>query len=232
MMVGSDERRYAWMDEGTTNFNETQARKDFFPGADPERDDRDSYLGAARAGLEGELMRWSDYHYPGPAYEIASYSKPATLLVTLRALLGEETFVRAYREYLHRWRYRHPKPWDFFRTFNAVSGRDLDWFWRTWYYETWMLDQAVARVTPGPTGTTIVIEDRGLAPMPVRLTITRADGTVESREIPVETWLAGATRAELVVEGPSPVVAVEIDASGRFPDADRTNNRWEATPRH
>jgi hypothetical protein len=171
-------------------------------------------------------MRWSDYHYPGPAYGIASYQKPATLLATLRALLGDETFTRAYREYLRRWRYKHPKPWDFFNSFNELSGRNLDWFWRAWYYETWMLDQAVASVSPGPQGTTIVIEDRGWAPMPARVTVRRSTGASETHEIAVETWLAGATRAEIRV-GPGPdVTEVIIDAESRFPDADRRNNRW------
>jgi len=231
MQIGSDERRYAWMDEGTTTFNENRARAEFRLGDQADAEERDNYLGAARQQLEGELMRWSDYHYPGPAYGIASYQKPATLLVTLRGLLGEETFVRAYREYLSRWRYRHPKPWDFFNTFNSVSGKNLDWFWRTWYYETWTLDQAIVSVTPGTDGTTIVVEDRGLAPMPVRLTITRTDGTTEEQEIPVDAWLKGATRAEVLVVGRLGVTAVEIDAAGVFPDVDRGNNRWVAVAR-
>jgi hypothetical protein len=229
MQIGTDERRHAWMDEGTTTFNENRAREEFRPGDTGDADERDGYLGVARAGLEGELMRWSDYHYPGEAYGIASYQKPATLLAALRGMLGEDTFARAYREYLQRWRYQHPKPWDFFRTFNSVSGRNLDWFWRTWYYETWTLDHAIASVTPGTDGTRIVVEDRGLAPMPVRLTITRTDGTTEEQEIPVETWLAGAKRAEVLVVGRLGVAAVEIDAARVFPDVDRTNNRWTAT---
>jgi Peptidase family M1 domain len=228
MLVSNDERRYGWMDEGTTTFNENQARKDFAPNTDPDGEEQQNYLGVARAGLEGEIMRWSDYHYPGEAYTTASYSKPATLLVALRAMLGEDTFVRAYRAFLSRWRYKEPKPWDFFDTFNSVSGQNLDWFWRTWYYETWTLDQAVASVTTGATGTKIVIEDRGWAPMPVRLTITRADGSVEQREIPVDVWLHGDTRTELTVEGASPVTMVEIDAERKFPDANRANNRWTA----
>lgn len=227
MLVSNDERRYGWMDEGTTTFNEDQARKDFAPDTHPDAEERDNYIGVARAGLEGEIMRRSDFHYPGPAFTTASYSKPASVLVALRAMLGEDTFVRAYRAFLHRWRYREPKPWDFFNTFNSVSGQDLDWFWRTWYYETWTLDQAVASVTSGTTGTRIVIEDRGLAPMPVFLTITRADGSVAQRVIPVDVWLRGATQTEISVPGTSPVTAVEIDADGKFPDIDRANNTWE-----
>lgn len=229
MQIGNDERRYAWMDEGTTSFNENQARKEFFPGADHDVGDRNAYLRVARQALEGEIMRWSDYHYPGPAYGTASYSKPATLLATLRALLGEDTFVRTYREYLRRWRFKHPKPWDFFNSFSAVSGQDLDWFWTTWYEHTWTLDHAVASVSSDGNYTTIVIEDRGLAPMPARVTITRENGQTEVYEVPVDTWLGGATRAEIRVAGR--VVRVEIDPAGVLPDVDRRNNVWEIEKR-
>lgn len=231
MIVGADEKRHAWMDEGSTSFNENQARKEFFPGRDHDDPDRQTYLTVARQGLEGELIRRSDYHYPGPAYGIASYSKPATLLVALRGLLGDETFVRTYRTYIRNWAFKHPRPWDFFNTFNEGAGETLDWFWRTWYYETWTLDHAVASVTTqraasrGPVETTIAIEDRGMAPMPTRVTITLESGESIDREIPVSHWLTGARRAEITIAGTPQ--RVEIDPEGVFPDVDRTNNLWE-----
>src|SRR5699024_5629828 len=145
MMVSSNERRYSWLDEGTTTFNEAQSKKDYYSDSniDFEMQDMMSYLSIAGTGFEGEVIRWSDFHYNGSAYGVASYPKPATLLVTLRGLLGEETFTKAYQTFLSRWQYKHPYPWDLFNTFEDISGRDLDWFWRSWYYETWILDQAV-----------------------------------------------------------------------------------------
>ncbi|MDZ7689879.1 MAG: M1 family aminopeptidase [Balneolaceae bacterium] len=80
------------------------------------------------------MIRWSDYHYPGPAYGVASYPKPASGLSILRAILGEETFHKAYRTFIEEWKYKHPYPWDLFNVFENVSGRDLDWFWRSFYY--------------------------------------------------------------------------------------------------
>jgi hypothetical protein len=176
------------------------------------------------------MMRWSDYHYPGPAYGTASYAKPAMLLRVLRALLGPETFDPAWRDYVRSWAFKHPKPWDFFNSFNSAAGKSLDWFWRAWYYETWTLDQAVARVSAERGGTTIVIEDRGWVPMPARVTITRENGEALKREVPVETWLGGATSAELQVPRGAPVVRVEIDPEFAFPDIDRANNVWAREP--
>lgn len=226
MIVGVDERRRAWMDEGTTTFNENQVRTEFFPGMDHDAGDLESYLATARTGSEGEMMRRTDYHYDNQARGIASYSKPATIMVTLRGLIGEEAFMRGYRKYIADWAFKHPKPMDYFNTMETAAGQDLDWFWRTWYYETWILDQAVASVTETDSGTQIVIEDRGLAPMPVRLTLTLASGDRLREEIPVDQWLRGRRTADVTVPTTSPVVRVEIDAAGVFPDADRSNNVW------
>jgi hypothetical protein len=227
MIVGNDERRTAWMDEGTTSFNTSAAEDEFYPGRRWELENYDGYLSITRTDLEGPIMTWSDFHTNGMAYGIASYAKPATALWTLHGLLGEELFLMAYRTFIRRWAYKHPKPWDLFNTFNDVTGQDLDWYWRTWYYETWTLDQAVKEVRLVDGGTKIVIEDLGLAPMPVRLTLTKADGATVKAEIPVDIWLTGVKTAETVVKTDSPVVKVEIDAEQVFPDANRGNNVWE-----
>lgn len=225
MIVATDERRYAWMDEGTTNFNENQSREDLTPEATPEIADRNAYLTVARASQEGEIMRRSDYHYPGNAYVVATYYKPSALLTTLRGLLGEEAFTRAYHEYLQRWKYRHPYPWDMWNTFEDVTGRDLDWFWHSWYFGTGVLDQAIESVTEGDGGTEIVIRAIGEVPMPTRLTIEMADGSTVAREIPVENWFGGVETNAVTVGGA--ISRVEIDAADEFPDADRENNVWE-----
>ncbi len=227
MIVSNDERRYAWMDEGTTSFSTTQAQNAFYERENHEAEDMESYLQIARVGLEGEIMRRSDFHYDGAAYGTASYPKPAVLLGALREMLGRETFQEAFQTFIRNWAYKHPQPWDLFNTFNTVSGQNLDWFWRTWYYETWTLDHAVGSVTVTGGTTTITIEDRGWAPMPARVSITLEDGQVLVREVPVETWLGGATTATIDVDGNTPVTRVEIDASAAFPDIDRENNVWE-----
>jgi len=114
-----------------------------------------------------------------------------------------------------------------FNTFSAVSGKNLDWFIRSWYYETWKLDQAVAGVKDGPNGTEITIEDKGWVPMPVLLTVTREDGSTQDLRISEDEWLAGKTSTSVTVPAGSPVVKVEIDPKYYFADKDRTNNVWQ-----
>jgi hypothetical protein len=228
MQVGSDERRYAWQDEGLTRFNQTQGMQAFFIGYQRERQAREAYLRIAGTDDEMPLMRHGDlYPYGTAAYAVASYEKMATNMLSLRALVGAETFQTAYRVYGRRWIGKHPTPFDFFNTFNSVIGRDLSWFWRTWWYETWTLDQAIGAVTRTPNGKlSVTIQDRGLAPMPVRLSITRANGQVEQRELGVEPWLRGAREQTFVLDDAGSVTSIEIDPEQSFPDIDRSNNRW------
>jgi hypothetical protein len=227
MIVSTDERRRAWMDEGTTDYNDNLATADFYPDYNGEPGEIRGYVGLARTGHEGALMRYSDRLDSPSHYGVHGYTKPGSLLISLRHLLGEETFYRAYRGYIRTWAFKLPKPWDFFNYFNASTGQDLDWFWQTWYYETWTLDQSIERVTAGSQGTEIVVRDIGDAPMPTRLTITLDNGDTLNREIPVEIWLGGARTASVTVPAGRDVTRVEIDAEGGFPDVMSKNNLWD-----
>lgn len=229
MQVGSDEKSHSWQDEGFTQFDASQGMDSLYPTAAEEQRNRRIYEFWARTGNEVDLMRHGDlYPLSSPAFGIASYMKMATILGTLRSMLGTADFMQAYRAYGHRWQYKHPQPEDFWYTVDNVTHRDLWWFWRTWFYETWTLDQAVGAVTPRGESTEITIEDRGLAPMPVLLAITRADSSVEHRTIPVDVWLGGRNRTTLTVPTGAGVTKVEIDPDSLYPDLDRSNNSWPA----
>jgi hypothetical protein len=226
MIVGTNEKRYAWMDEGSANFIEGESRMEIWPGVDHHRIEARTYLGLAAARQEEILMRHGDWYESSPGYGIASYYKPAALMVALRELLGRETWELAYRTFIAEWAYKHPTPWDFFATVERFAEEDLDWFWTSFYYQTWTLDHEVGEVTTNTAGETIVtIEDRGLALFPAQVRIRTADGQTLEREVPVEHWLAGNTSYEIAV-GQVRVTRVEIDPAGYAPDVDRSNNLW------
>jgi aminopeptidase N len=226
MTVGSDEKRYAWMDEGLTQFDQSQSMDAFFKGFDDEARNRKNYLDFAETESEVELMRHGDRYPNYPSYGVASYYKPATIMVALRGVLGPEIFHKAYTEYIRRWAFKHPSPYDFFHTFEDVSGKDLSWFWRTWFFETWKLDQAIDTVTTVGDSLDIVVENRGRAVMPVRLEVTRTNGQVERVTLPVDTWFAGARRRTVRVARQPAVKTIEIDPEKEFPDLDRSNQVW------
>lgn len=227
MILSTNERRYTWIDEGYTTFHTNEANKDRYGDDFNNTDVFGGYLQIAGTDLEGEMMRWSDFHYPGPAYGVASYPKPGSVLIALRGLIGEEAFMEAHHELIDRWKYKHPYPWDIFNTIEDVTGQDLDWFWRSWYYETWVLDQSVSEVSVAGNEAVITIEDLGNVPMPVHLEITFENGSTESQTVEVDHWLEGYRTKNLTISAESPVVKVEIDPEQLFPDSNRNNNVWE-----
>ncbi|MEJ2539057.1 MAG: M1 family metallopeptidase [Gemmatimonadota bacterium] len=227
MIVGTNEKRYAWMDEGTTTFLENQSRYEYWPGTDAHSAEREGYLALAREGGEEPLMRHGDYYSTVRAYGIASYSKPATLLVTLRNMLGEEIFLRGYRAFIRDWAWLHPAPWDFFNAFEREAGVELDWFWQSYYYETWSVDPAVASVVSDAGSTVIRIEDRGFGPVPLRVQVQFESGNVVEREVRVDPWLDGEQAVEIRLPAAAGRVnRVQLDPRQLVPDLDRDNNTW------
>ncbi|HET7230634.1 MAG TPA: M1 family metallopeptidase [Longimicrobium sp.] len=228
MVVGSDEARYAWMDEGVNSYHEDRTTSDFFPGVNAAENSRLGYLSVAGRDTEVPLMRHTDLVSPYGARTAAAYSKPAVVLAALRNVLGNSTFDRAMREYAAAWSYRHPMPWDFFNTFERVAGRDLDWFWYPWFFETGVLDQSIESVRPVSGGVEVVVRDLGQNPMPAFVAVTSSTGVITEGEVPVEEWLRGAGTRTTTVAVPTSgtVTRVEIDPRGLFPDANRANNVW------
>jgi len=226
MLVGSDEKRFAWMDEGFAQFTQSQAMPDFFKGYDDEAENREPYLNLAVTGGEVELMHHGDRYPNYTAYGTASYYKTATVLVALRGVLGRDTFERAFKEYGRRWEYKHPTPYDFFNTVEDVAGRDLSWFWRTWFFETWKLDQAIDTVASAGDSLEVVVSNRGRAPMPVHLVVTRSEGEPQVVEIPVSVWFTGAKRTTVRIRREPAIKTIEIDPKREFPDIDRGNGLW------
>lgn len=228
MIVGTDEKRYAWMDEGTTSFLENESRMEYWPGVNHHRVEARTYLQVAAAGQEQSMMRHGDYYEPGPGYGVASYPKPAALLEALKTVIGEGTFEAAMSAFIDEWSFKHPDPWDFFNTFERFAEEDLDWFWSSFYYNTWTLDHAVRSVQPKPAGGAIVtIEDRSAAIFPTTVRVRTANGMDFVHEIPVEHWLAGNETYEIDIAATAGMVRrVEIDPAGNAPDIDRANNIW------
>ncbi|HEU4642662.1 MAG TPA: M1 family metallopeptidase [Gemmatimonadaceae bacterium] len=224
MQVGSDETRFGWQDEGLASYDEALAVRAYL-GTDEEREQQSEYLRSAGHAREEPLLRHADAYLSRDAYTTASYDKPATVLRALRGVLGDSLFLRAYREYGRRWSGRHPRPEDFFHTFEDISGRDLSWFWNEWFLQTWTLDQAISSIRDVGDSTEIVIENRGRAVMPVLLAIARPGSAVEHVTLPVDVWLHGATRHALLVRHLERGTRVTIDPDRLFPDVNRGNGR-------
>jgi len=226
MVVGTDERRHAWMDEGLASFSEDLFTPTLFPEAPGGLGSMRGYLRTAGTDRETESMRAADLYGPFGNRGLASYGKPATAFRALRAILGEDTFDEAMRTYIRRWAFKHPNPLDLFFTYEDVSGQDLDWFFYPWMYTTLVMDQAVLDVRADADGVTVVLKDRGEIRMPVLLELTTADGGTVSAQFDVDVWEGGSAEVHVAVDGT--VTQVVIDAGEQLPDVNRGDNTWTA----
>src|SRR5437867_8833582 len=147
------------------------------------------------------------------------------LSVLREDVLGREEFDRAFREYVRRWKGKHPQPADFFRTMSNVTGRDLDWFWRNWISTTARLDQAVDSVRSSADSAFLYLSNRGQMVLPVTLELRYADGSTETRNLPVEMWNLGS-RFTARLATARRIVGAGVDPKGIYPDVDRSNNGW------
>ncbi len=233
MLVGSNEKAYAWQDEGLTSFFTNLTTSHYrnlhrSKALQAKLQNRRMRRGHGRFFNMEELapiMRHGD-RYPGRgSYAIMSYMKTSAVLGQLQSLIGDEPFFRAFREYASAWAFKHPMPRDFFATFNRVTGQNLDWYFREWFFENWKLDQAVLSVKPlGKEGTEVVVGDQKNACMPMEIEISYKDGKKDRVTIPVDYWLSGRKQKVLKL-GPG-VSQVVIDPKNWTLDINRRNNRW------
>jgi hypothetical protein len=235
MIVGFNERRNAWLDEGFNTFIDVYESDAFEHGVyGPKRDPE--YAPGGGSPVDEILPVLSDpeapviltradaiqerYRHP------VTYFKSALGLVLLREqILGTERFDRAFRKFIHDWAFHHPSPSDFFRAMESEGGEDLSWFWRGWYLNNWTLDLAVTDVSYANGAALITIANRGQLVMPATVLVTFQDGTHTRIRLPAETWIQKAAYT-IHLKGQAPV-AVLIDPDHAIPDRDRSNDAWK-----
>jgi hypothetical protein len=235
MIVGSNERKYAWMDEGFNEFINDLSTRAFNKG------EFVSQFDPSEPGLEyGIKYNMHDqaegmYHLPDVIQQdylgSSAYYKPAMMLKVLRnVVLGEERFDAAFREYINRWAFKHPTPWDFFHSMENAGGEDLSWFWRSWVFNTWRLDQSVKGVryvkSLPANGAEITLENLEKMPMPVTVLVKEANGKEHTIHLPVEIWQRGPEWT-FGIPTTTEIREVILDPEKKLPDWNRNNNSWK-----
>ena len=230
MIVGSNERKFAWMDEGFNTFINILSSEAFNKG---EYKEVPSVSGMANyvfgEKMDG-MLNGADV-LQQQNLGVAAYFKPGMMLYVLRnEVLGAERFDRALKEYVHRWAFKHPTPWDFFHTMENVAGEDLNWFWRGWALNTWKFDVAVKEVKTVSesnfSGVMIKLQLLEKMPMPVTVKVVDVNGVEQFIKLPVEVWQRGDTWI-FPVATKAAVKEVIVDPEMRLPDFNPANNKWE-----
>lgn len=141
MIVNSDERQWTWMDEGINTFLQFLAQAEWQQKWSSGRGKPKSITGYMSSSKQRPIMTNSESIHQ---FGSNAYSKPAAALNVLReTVMGREVFDYAFKEYSRRWMFKRPEPADFFRTMEDASGKDLDWFWRGWFYTTYNVDVGI-----------------------------------------------------------------------------------------
>ena len=233
MIVGSNERLHAWMDEGFNTFINSLSTAAFNDGEYKERKSNMHRMSGMFVNDRLEPIYTSPDNLKERNLGILAYYKPSMGLILLREqILGPERFDEAFTAYIDRWAYKHPTPDDFFRTMENVAGEDLRWFWRGWFINSWKLDQAITEVkyvkNDPSQGAIITIENLEKMPMPVVIELKTKSGKVTRKTLPVEIWKRNTTWT-FKVDTTEELTKVVIDPDFALPDVDSSNNKWKAT---
>lgn len=232
MIVGSNERLFAWQDEGINTYINSFSNERRYPG----REAWSAYLANWKSIVEREidspLMTAPDNVHPS-ALGAVGYRKPAAVLLMLRNhVVGPELFDAAFREYTRKWAFKHPTPADFFRTIESYAGGDLSWYWRAFFYGNDVLDIGVTGVTQSDTAQTLAtvsLRRMTSVPFPVMLRVRYADGSTEDFRLSEKIWARGdAFAATLPTRGR--VIGLRLWPNPSVPDWNAANDSWGNAP--
>lgn len=222
MLINSNERRWAWMDEGFNSFVEFLAEQEFdanFPSRRGSAPTITSYMSKPKHFLEPIMTA------PDNVRELGNnvYGKTAAALTVLReTVMGRKLFDKAFKEYCLRWTFKSPTPADFFRTMENASGMDLSWFFRAWFFETDPVDISLDTVivfhakSKAEDSLNLVTKHRKYLLNHITRTLNKADGVQTLVEL--DSSLEANPGADLVTEKPFFNYPNEkpLDSAGRY----------------
>ena len=223
-MMGINEQDYAWMDEGWAAFFDVLISDSL----------SNHQLGRPRpysavAGTEDDIPPMVRSRNLGTAYRNAAYQRPQNAYFTLLDHLGYEKFHRCMTTYMDRWKGKHPAPFDFFQTWNEVSGENLDWFWRAWFFDWGYPDLALQGVIRDEAANcqVVVIGRNGNIPTPVQLKVEYSDGMSDNFHYTAGVWKDGKQNLKIRIPQGKSVKKATLGAV-TIPDVTPADNTWEA----
>lgn len=230
MIVGSNERLFAWMDEGFNTFINGISNEDFNKGEYNSPKPNMQQMAEVLTDQSLEPVMAAPDNLKEKNLGILAYEKPGAGLDMLRnSILGKERFDNAFRTYIARWAFKHPQPDDFFHTIENVAGEDLGWFWRSWFENNWQFDQGVSKVKyingDYKNGAVVTIENFEKMPMPVTLEVKTKQGNTSRVMLPVEIWERNNSWAFKLGTNEE-LESITIDPDNTTPDNNPENNVW------
>lgn len=240
MMLGTNETRYGWMDEGFNQYMNILSAAD--NQGKPYNLDGLGQSYGRMSGSENEApLMWSA-NDAGSGYSFQTYSKTPLMLSMLGGIVGDEAVINAMKKYTAAWAFKHPSPWDYMFFMNNELGQDLEWFWYYWLWTTEAVDGSIQNVKTAGSKTTVTVQQAGQMPSPVVLkvefeaagpaikTLPNAkmiDATTAEVTWPVSVWFDGKRTFNADMNfGKRKIKKITFDPHGRFPDSDVADNVW------
>jgi len=219
--MGINETKYGWMDEGWATIGEWLIS----PMIDPAI--VDEYGIEATASSSGSkddspIMTLTP-DLKGAATFTNSYPKPGLAYLYIKDYLGEELFTKALHHYIRNWNGKHPMPYDFFYSMNEGSGKNLNWFWKPWFFGTGVLDMAIKSASKTDDGYAVVIENKSIKPLPIDLTLTFDDGSAEKHHTNIGIWEKGDVQVVVNITTNKKLTKVVLGSS-HVPDKKKSDN--------
>jgi hypothetical protein len=221
--MGINETKYAWMDEGWATIGEWLIS--------PMIDSTivDSYgvgpTGSSSGTKDDVPIMTLTTNLKGSGTFTNNYPKPGFGYLFIKDYLGDELFTKALHHYIRSWQGKHPMPYDFFYSMNAGAGKNLDWFWKRWFFEDGVTDMAIRNVVKNTDGYRIDIENKSNKPLPVDLIFTYEDGSNATQHYSIGVWEKENRLFTATLNTTKKVVKVVMKSS-HVPDKDRSDNTF------
>ena len=233
MIVGSNERLFAWMDEGFNTYINGISSEDFNNGEYKQPKTNMNRMATVLTDSSLEPIMVAPDNFKEAHMGILAYQKPGAGLDMLRnTIIGKDRFDFAFRNYVANWAFKHPTPDDFFRSIENGVGEDLSWFWRGWYQKNWLLDQAISKVKyingDAKNGAIVTVNNYQKMVMPLILEIKTKSGAVSRKTLPVEIWQRN-NEWSFKIDTKEELESIKIDPDAVFPDINEANNNWSNT---
>jgi len=219
--TGTNERRFAWMDEGWATYQGIKWSKADVTGTAGIYKRVFNMVSGTANDLPLIIPTYSIFD--GMASNFNSYVRSSQAFMTIEDQLGTEGINKAWKIYTQRWHNKHPAPWDLFAIFEEVAGYDLDWLLLPWYYEfkTQELELASVDTEEG----TIVIKNTGGLPLPVYIELEYQDGSKKTVHRKPAVFKS-STEVNIEIEDAARLSSVKL-GNPYFFDRDLSNNTWQ-----
>jgi len=221
--MGTNETQYAWMDEGWATIGEWIIS----PLIDSTIvDDYGMAPYNYMAGKQQDLPIMTPSNQLTEAYVTNSYPKPALGYLYVKDMLGDSLFLKALHYYMSQWNGKHPQPYDFFYCMNTGAGRNMDWFWKSWFFDNGYPDLGITRVTQKGKEGNIEITSIGNKPVPVDVTVLFDDNSTTKIHRSIACWEQGNKTVSLTFSSPKKIKKVTLGSTW-VADIDKHDNVYE-----